>query len=389
MMIKNICIITKGYPSEKRMINTFVEQLVNEFSNYDIKCYVISPQSITQIIFRGIPTNKKVYNRTNANGKKIEVFSPYYISFSNIKKIINTNYLNLYSFEKAVNKIFKKLNKKIKFDIIYAHFIFPSAIVANKLGKKYKIPVFFAYGENGVQNTQNCLGIDKTKKMLEGINGVISVSEENKKRLIENKIVSSDLIEVFPNAVDNNIFFKKDKLKMRKKLGYSKKDFIIIFVGRFIDVKGVNRLSEALTNINNDNIKAIFIGNGPIKPNYKKTIFAGPVDHKNIVDYLSASDLFVLPTISEGCCNAIIEAIFCGLPVISSNEPFNDEILDENCSIRIDTKKVNEIEKAINIIYNDSDLRIKLSKGALKKAKNFTIQTRAKKILEFMKSKIK
>lgn len=387
MKIKNICIISKGYPSEKRMINTFVEQLVNKFSDYDIKCYVIAPQSISQIIIRGIPANKRIYNRVNKNGKIIKVFSPYYISFSNIKKIINTNYLNLYSFEKSVKKVFKKLSKSIDFDIIYAHFIFPSAIVANKIGKEYNIPVFFAYGESSQHDTINYLKINKTRKLLQETKGVIAVSGDNKKRLIENKIVPTNIIKVFPNGIDNLVFYKKNKKDVRKKIGFSEKDFIVIFVGRYIELKGINRLCEALKKMKNQNIKAVFIGNGPIKPDYKYTIFEGSLDHEKIPDYLSASDIFVLPTSSEGCCNAIIEALACGLPVVSSKKTFND-ILDETCSIRINEMNIDEIKHAIEELYNNKQKRKQLSDGALEKSKHFNLDNRTKGILNFIESKI-
>lgn len=387
-MIKNICVISKEYPSKKRMVYTFVEQLINKFADHDINCYVISPQSLTQAIIRKKRINKRKYNRYSEKGKKITVYSPYYLSYSNSKKIINIHYINLFNFEKVIQKIFKKLNKRIKFDIIYAHFIFPSAIVANKLGKKYNIPVFFAYGENS-NYTIDYLGIKKTRELLKGIRGVISVSENNKERLIKNDIVPKNIIKVIPNGIDSNIFYKKNKKEMRKKIGCSENDFIIAFIGRYIEVKGINRLCEALKKINNNNIKVIFIGEGQLKPDYKNTIFEGPLDHNEIPDYLSASDIFVLPTNAEGCCNAIIEALACGLPVISSNKSFNDEILDETCSIRINEMDINEIKNAIEELYNNKEKREQLSEGALKKANQLNLDNRAKKILDFMKKKIK
>ena len=383
MKIKNMCIITDGYPSDKRIVNTFVEQLVNKFADFDINCYVIAPQSLTRIWVKGFPKNLKEYYRINENGKRIKVYSPYYFTFSNKKTIINTNEINLYSFEKSVKKIFYKLSKTIKFDLIYAHFIFPSAIVANKLGKRNNIPVYFAYGEN-TSYTIDYLGIDKTRKLLDGINGVISVSTENKKRLIDNNIVTEKLIKVFPNAINNKIFYKKNKIETRKKLGFDNDDFIVAFVGRFVNIKGIDRLCDALNLIDNKNIKAIFIGEGNIKPNYKNTIFEGAIQHNDIADYLSASDIFVLPTTAEGCCNAIIEALACGLPIISSRESFNDDILDDSCSIRINTMNVLEIKEGIEGLYNDSKLREKLSEGALDMAKKLKIENRAKGIIEFI-----
>lgn len=77
----------------------------------------------------------------------------------------------------------------------------------------------------------------------------------------------------------------------------------------------------------------------------------------------------------------------CGLPVISSNLPFNDDILDESCSIRIDPNSIEELANAIELLRNDTELKDKLSEGALSKAKGFTIDQRAAAILRFIDEK--
>ena len=73
----------------------------------------------------------------------------------------------------------------------------------------------------------------------------------------------------------------------------------------------------------------------------------------------------------------------------SSNKSFNDEILDETCSIRINEMDINEIKNSIEELYNNKEKKEQLSEGALKKANQLNLDNRAKKILDFMKKKIK
>ena len=84
--------------------------------------------------------------------------------------------------------------------------------------------------------------------------------------------------------------------------------------------------------------------------------------------------------------NSIVEAMSCGLPIISSNLPFNYDILDDSNSILINPESIDEIAKAINKLYRDNNLRENLSKASLMKAKELTIQKRVSKIITFIRN---
>lgn len=388
MKVKNICFIADGYPSEYRVVNAFVETLINAIADTDINCYVISPQSINKAI--KIKTKILPFKRIRKtkNSHSVTVFSPKYVSAS-ARRIgkINTAHITLINFRTAAMHTFEKLNKTVKIDAVYGHFIFESGIVANCIGKKYGIPAFFAYGENGTYSI-DYLGDDITRKLLSGITGVVSVSSENKRVLVSKNIISEELIGVFPNSIDSKAFYKRNKNDVREKLGFPKDAFIVAFVGRFLPVKGSDRLSKAIEQLKDEDIYSVFIGEGPLEPTCERILHKGVVSHDKVGKYLSAADVFVLPTLAEGCCNAIVEAMACGLPIVSSNGPFNDDILDETCSIRINSENVSEISNAIRMIKSDKSLHNSMSKASINKASNFTICKRANNIINFIEKKI-
>ena len=383
--IKRLCIIADAYPTATNPRNPFIEQLVIAFTNLWIECTVINPVSITNSLVRKKELSPKERKQSTETGS-IHIYSPRYITFSSKKiGLINTNLINLKLFQASCLKVLRKIGAD--FDAVYGHFISPAGITANKISKEYNIPAFFAYGEN-TNYTIERLGALKTKKLIHNIKGVIAVSTANKENLIRHSIINQNKIEVFPNSINHKLFYKRNKKEMRKKYGFPENAFIVAFVGRFIDIKGANRLSEAIERVGTDKVKSIFIGSGKVRPSCEGILLEGKQNHENIPELLSAADIFVLPTLAEGCCNAIIEAMACGLPVISSNRSFNDDILDETCSIRVDPTDIVEIAGAIESLYYNDNLRKKLSEGALQKAKTLRIDTRAQNIIKFMESKL-
>ena len=107
-----------------------------------------------------------------------------------------------------------------------------------------------------------------------------------------------------------------------------------------------------------------------------------------IPTFLNACDIFVLPTLSEGSCNAVIEAMACGIPIVSSDLPFNYDVLDESNSILVNPRNISEIIAAIDILRN-SEIRKKLSANGLSKINELRIESRANKILSFMNESYK
>lgn len=385
--MKTVTIITSNYPSPGHVANVFVQQLVHAMIEQGVNVSVIAYQSITHSIIHNEKLLPRYSTGISDSGVKYRIFRPVTVSFG------NTNFLSRLS--KWINK--RAITSKVKYinsDILYCHF-WSSALPIYEYAEKNHLPLFVACGEGDnaleemIQNTNE----KQLNRLARSVTGVISVSSENKRKCVEFKLAQPDNIGVFPNCVNTNIFHRMESSEMRKKLGIDVDDFVISFVGGFENRKGPDRLASAVRVLNDSRIKVIFIGK-PFKGysyafDCPGTIHKGPIDHSLIPEYLNCSDIFVLPTQKEGCCNAIVEALAIGLPVISSNRPFNDDILNEKNSICVDPNDVTAIAEAIKTMRDNTALRESMKEYSLAHHGDYSINTRVSRILSFIDDKIK
>lgn len=380
-MIQKICIISAYYPSKNDPIYAFVGTLVNQFADKGIECHVISPVS-------RIEKKHRAKSRTEftASGAKIHVYCPHYIVFPSRRIFGYETYrLTVSSKQKAIQRAFDKYVKDC--DAIYSHFI-DSGVQAALLSDKTGIPAFVAVGESRITNKNLDYSLFKDA-LHRHIKGVISVSSELKNDIVRYDVVSVKTpIAVFPNAIDTSLFKPMDKTEQRKKLGLSDTDFVVSFVGSFIERKGFDKVQQVISR--HPEWKCILIGDGDIPVAVKKEqiVFSGRVSHDQIPGYLCASDVFVLPTQAEGCCNAIVEAMGCGLPIVSSDRGFNYDILTRDYSVMIDPDSIDEIDRALVHYASDLQQRKEHAENSLQAGMALSIQNRADKIMSFMEGNL-
>lgn len=377
-------VITNKYPNETDPnVCVFIQQLVWSIADLGYKCMVVVPMPLNlNKAYRNFPERKE---EITENGSKIIVYYPKYISAGQAGMFLQKTRVRFTTdmFTKAVDKVLSELTEKP--DVLYSHFICPAGVSASRLGKKYHIPAFMAHGEATYSGDKK-YGNKILSKELNGLKGVIAVSSQNKSYCTDAGIVPEEIIGVFPNAYRPERFYKREKSAARKRLGLPEELFIVGFCGSFDERKGVLRLQEAIDQLNN--VYFVCAGKGKLKPDSPKCLWAKPVNNNELAWFYSALDVFVLPTEHEGCCNAIVEAIACGCPVISSDRSFNYDICDETNSILVEPDNVDEIKNAILKLYENEELRIKLSRGSIMRSRTLTLNNRADSIMKFIKSKI-
>lgn len=379
--MKQICFILDWYPTKTNNGCVFAKHLICAIADRGFDCVVIAPR------IKNAATEEIPYSREDVTekGSIIKVYTPTYLHLSSRKQTMKLSMNNHF---KAVMKTLKKEN--LHPDVVYGHFIYQCGLTAARVGEKLGIPSYCACGENSLRLIENSepystgLRFCNWKSILSSLTGIVSVSGYNRSLLLENGFVDDKMpIGVFPNGFNKNKFFVMDQHQARQQLNLPDDKFIVAFTGTFKESKGVRELCAAINQL--DDVYSIFMGKGDLKPDCKNILFCGSVPNDDLHVYLNAADVFVLPTKGEGCCNAIIEALACGLPIISSDLAFNDDVLNEKNSIRIDVESEQQIADAINQLKEDTKQREMLVQGAVDSSKSLSITERAKRILEFMR----
>ncbi len=197
-------------------------------------------------------------------------------------------------------------------------------------------------------------------------------------------------IVVIPNGVDVKKF---DRIKEKKS-----KKFKVIYVGRFDKIKGIDELISAIELIKKTNIEVYLIGSGDEEMKIKERIekaklknhikLRGCIKGNALIKEYKSSQLFVLPSLSEGQPLTLLEAWAAKLPVLVTKVGDNEEFVKEGENGHlVDPGNSEQLAKKLNMI---NDLYIKNPKKLEKMGengyelvrKNFTWEKTTQKIFD-------
>lgn len=158
---------------------------------------------------------------------------------------------------------------------------------------------------------------------------IIAVSERVKRQIMDYYHVPSDAITVIHNGVDLSLFNTDGRQEagdiVRKRFGIGKDDILLIFASTNFHLKGLECLIRGMARIDRPDLKLLVVG-GDDKGPYERlagslgigerVIFAGK--GKDMRGFYQAGDAFAYPTLYDPFANVCLEAMACGLPVITS-----------------------------------------------------------------------
>jgi len=184
--------------------------------------------------------------------------------------------------------------------------------------------------------------------VLAAINGaarVFSVSD-SLRRLLIGEGVDTGKITVVGNGIDVGKFRRLDRGDARRQLGLPPEARILVSVGSLIERKGFHRVIEVLPHLRwkFPNLHYLIVGGpgpaGDIGRQLREQVtrlgldahvtFTGALSHDRVGVAMCAADVFVLATRYEGWANVLLEAMACGLPVVTTRVGGNEEVVSSD-----------------------------------------------------------
>ena len=198
---------------------------------------------------------------------------------------------------------------------------------------------------------------------------------------------------VLKNAIDVERFSRnvseKQKKNIRKKLGLSEADFVILYVGRIMDIKGVLELMQAVTNLKDEHIKLLIMGSANSgkwafstyekkvkkfsEQNKERIIFTGYVANSEVYKYASVADVQCVPTlVQEAAPLTVLEAMAEGIPLIVTKSGGVIEYVDKSTTLIIEQENIIEnLKRAICYMKEYPEVRRQMSENAKMQSKKY------------------
>lgn len=254
-------------------------------------------------------------------------------------------------------------------------FITSANILTTIAAKIYGIPCIISERNNPMFENVPRLWVFM-RNIIYPMANTLVVQTNGVKKLYEKSIKSKKIV-ILPNPIANKLSELRDI--------NSKKEKLILTVGRLNKNKGHTDIIKIFSSINNDIWKLLIIGDGEEKQNLLGLIKNLNLNNKvkiissikQIDKYYNISSIFVFASKSEGFPNALLEAMHFGLPCVAFDCDFgpSELIKDSSNGFLIPLGETNAFKrKLMELIYN-ATLRQKLSLNAIKTTELYMFDT--------------
>lgn len=284
------------------------------------------------------------------------------------------------------------LCQRRKYDVIHAYFALPSGLLAfclnRLLGIPYVLTIIGADIYDPTRKTspyQNSVLISLVRKIINCSSATAAISRDIMHKAVQYYHPLTTSIQVVHPGFDH----LEASSVTRMQLDLPKRAFILISIGRLVKRKGLMYVLGAMHQLGDKSVLWLVVGDGPERSSLveaagrlgliKQVRFLGYLREDEKYEYLGVSDVFVLPSFHEGFGLVFLEAMACGLPIVTTHEGGQVDIVADGVNgFLVPVGDSHQLADRIKMLRNDSELRRRMSRANLQRSLTFPIQQEAK-----------
>jgi D-inositol-3-phosphate glycosyltransferase len=236
----------------------------------------------------------------------------------------------------------------LHYDLVHSHY-WLSARVGKWATERWEVPHIFMFHTVGaVKNStigsenEPKLRTTMEKDLAKTCDRILVATDEERGHLIRHYGASPETIGVVPCGVNLDLFRPWERAQARHRLGFTQDESIVLYVGRFAPVKGIDRLMEAVAHLrHHKRLRLVLVGGdgnaAPESQNFERlarklsiqesVTFVGRIEQDSLPPYYSAADVLVVPSYYESFGLVALEALASGTPVVATKVGAMESIL--------------------------------------------------------------
>lgn len=240
----------------------------------------------------------------------------------------------------SVARTLRAVVRRWRPDVVLAYWTFPDGEVAGRIAREIGVPVVQIVGGSDILLARRTgRRWAHVRQVLGAADHVLTIGRDLADRLVEVGVPNERVTSVY-RPVRRELFSPGGRSEARARLYLPAESPIALWVGRFVEVKGLKTLVEALGLLRRvcPCLLLCLVGDGPQLPEIREAVsarqlsdvvrFVGPVPNTELVHWYRAANVTVLPSLSEGIPNVLLESITCGTPFVASRVGGIPEIAD-------------------------------------------------------------
>ena len=255
-------------------------------------------------------------------------------------------------------RVLKSRIRRFDADLVLGYWLYPEGAGALAAARALGLPCVLGARGSDI-HVRSGLNRWLTRRTVQGCDRLLTVSRAMREAAVRDYGADPSRTHAVINGFDTAVFHPREAAPLRVALGLQPEARLILYVGRFVEAKGMRELFTAFEALHREDPRRqlVLVGDGVMRAELEALIAArglgdavhlhGAFEPEGVARWIGACDVLTLPSWSEGYPNVVVEAIACGRPVVATTVGGTGEIVDPDSGVLVPTRNAAALEAGL------------------------------------------